>query len=266
MIFPASAAMADVVALGDAANEVEEAVTEIEVSEEEAPAASDEVNADIVWGAWYGAGSVGDYSYSVHGDAYIFPDGTLFDGTNVLSYEKTDDTHFTVNGVDGLTITGEYGLLTEEEITEYDIGTYNMYYHEAGSPRILLTVSLPDPNNPLATYEVSTTSLFLKQTSQGEYIKQILEGRIWKIGENMLKIENGTLDLNDGTTTGTYHCGMKDDAIRLIFYWDGGGSVNYLVTQVTDSSVTLTNEENEADTITLELSGEAEAVQEAVTE
>ena len=268
MILPACAAMADVVAIGDSSNEVEEAATDIEVSEEEAeaPAASDQVNADVIWGEWYGAGYIGEYDYSLHGDAYIFPDGTLSDGTNLLPYEKTDDTHFTVSGMDGLTITGEYGQLTQEEIEEYDVGDYSMFYHEVGSPRIILTVSLPDPNNPLATYEVSTSSIFLKQTGQSEFIKLILDGRTWKIGDNTLKIADGTLDLNNGSNSGTISCGTDGDATRVMFTWDGSSSISYLVTQVTDSSITLSNKDNEADIITLELSGDAETVQEAVTE
>lgn len=250
------------------ANEAEEAVSEVVVSEDETEAAapSDQVNADVIWGEWYGAGHTGDSAYSMFGYAYILPNGIISDGTNTALYEKTDDTHFTVSGMEGLMITGEYGQLTAAEIRDYDIGDYSMFNRVPGAPRILLTVSLPDPNNPLATYSLATTSIFLKQINQDEYVKYILDGKIWKIGENTLKIVDGTIDLNDGSNTGTIEFLTRKDKVAVWFNWDGSGMVSYLVTQVTDSSVTLTNEDNEADIITLEFSGDAEPAEEVETE
>ena len=122
--------------------ETEEAAETEDTAAEEAPAGSSFSADNLFWGRWYGVGQIGESDYTTYGELNITPDGMITGEEWSAPYEVTDETHLGFPGQEGMTITMEYGTLTQEELDSYGVKHMDFAVDAVGSPRIILTVSL----------------------------------------------------------------------------------------------------------------------------
>lgn len=272
LFFAAAQAEEAVEAVAEEAVEeiVEEAAEAVEEdAEPEAAPVPETVFSGTLMGQWYGTHYSGDYSMSISGEFFYLPNGTILteDGY-VIQLETKDDTHFTFAlpeefGLEGVTLSAETGTLTQAMIEEYSVSEVSYIDSSIGAPCIIVSVTGMDNSNPLAPVEITTTSLFLKYTRQDDYLELLMAGKTWKIGDNTLVIDaEGNLNLNDGAATGSVYWSYNDETpLYVNFYWSSGADIYYIPTEVTVSSITLVNRDNESEVVVLEYQGEAPAVE-----
>ena len=247
-------------AISALAEETEETVTEmaetVEAVETEIDAedtVDDELIANPFYGVWYACGD----NVGSGGDIYILPDGTFLIGTETLRYEQTDDTHIQIQADEDSTLIGEFDLLTQEDIDEFGVSVNltSLYDASIGAAKIVFTLSYPDPENPLATSPATDQILALFRPDQGDFLRMVMAGKTWKIGDHTLEIdENGNLDLNNGASTGLADWGKKTDSpMYVAFRWKDGRNVEYIPDVSTAEQIELVQIGDPDDVITLVL-------------
>ena len=219
---------------------------------------------DSPLGLWDNAGYVGDYDFEIASDLYVYPDCYIQFSEIVLPFTIVDETHYTAEYDDGIWIEAEYGQLTEEEIEEYDVTEYSFYYAQVGDPRLLVTVHYPDYSNPLVPTEESTTTLMVKYSDQSGYFENLLTGKCWSIGENLLEIDTeGEMSLNGGLSTGSiYFTRDSEKRVKIQLSWDNGKYFNYYPTGLSEDSVELTNVDKPEEVLLLVFEEELDEVEE----
>ena len=231
---------------------------------------------DPAFGHWYKMGYIGSY-VNIDSDVFIYPDKEVVIGEQSFPAEFTEDGSITLDvtgyeGSEGYTVTAEVSPVSEESLAEYEVekDEYAWVQYSDASSQMIVTLTYPDPQNPLATSPKTTTVYFLKMTGQDDFLENFMCGKTWKIGSNLLAIDaEGKLNLNNGASTGsTYFFSNRDEgtAMDVEFSWDGGGYIKYLPTKVEAETIILQNKEDAADVLTLELDSELEAAPEAMTE
>ena len=249
-----------------------EAVTEAA----EEPAAVVETIMDPIYGIWYKMGSMGEY-INLDTKLFIYPDLTAVIDDQKFQIETKEDGTFSFDlsrtpGAEGITITGAISPISDQSLTDYGVerDKFDWLDYSAKSQQLILTITTPDQSNPLAPSVKTTTVYYLKMTTQEDFIRSILRGKIWTIGTNKLAIDaDGNLSLNSGASTGTSSCKSSlGEGISMIgrFNWDGGGGFDYIPTKIDADTIELQNMDNPSEVLTLKLDSVLEAAPEAMTE
>ena len=247
-----------------AEEDVKEAAKEAEAVVETATEADAELlvpEMETIWGEWNKVGSNGEYNLTLAAySLFAMPDGTVGDLTNMFAYEALEDGHYQVDIPAGVLPEGEMDVvlrqITEDDIERFGIKEDDYHYTKIGSPLLVVTVKTVDNSNPLATNpaELVGETAYAKSIPLYEFMEAVVLDSSWKIGDNVLVFgaENG-IDLNNGANTGKYSFSKNDAcAVYLSLSWEGGSSVRYYVTAVTENSITLVNMEDETDVLVLE--------------
>mgnify|MGYP007101921406 CR=1 FL=1 len=212
---------------------------------------------NIAVGAWRGmkqtGGDIAGKTFGGGTTFYIYPDGTISDGSfkYLLSADLQEDGSFTIDTsaydeLEGYTITGEITPLEEKDLEEYNINkeTYSdMLDFSYSANKMLVTVTMPDPKNPLAATPATVSLCLLRYTDMRSYFKTCLYGKIWKSGDNVLEIsEEGKLSLNNGQAEASIYVNTatsdgEDEysdfisslriPVKVSFYWKEGGHIYY---------------------------------------
>ena len=219
-------------------------------------------------GAWERKGIEGEWM-SLPGlsyNYYIYPDGTVTntDGSLQLPVQYSDDGSFTIDtsGEEELakyTVTGRISTISQESMDRFNVKKDTEYLDFSDDAnQLILTITYPDPKNPLAASPSVTNVYLLRKTNQATVIKNFITDKVWKSGENTLKItSDGLLDLNDGVSTGTYSVYEDNDsplylASRVVFRWDNGGTVKYAPVMISENSIHLQNIDNPDEVLAFE--------------
>ncbi len=236
-----------------------------EAAEEPASAQSYVTDQSPFCGVWSGRGYVGDNYYRIGGTLFVMPDMSITVGDTSGTCTEVDDSHVAFASEmlpEGVSVTAEVGTISQEELDTLAGGKSDV---AVGGARLLVTVTHPGDNkNPLAAAsEAETVSLFIKNVNQADYLKALLTGKTWKIGDHTLTIDqDGNMSLDDGSVTGsTYFSRDSDKGIDMYveFRWSTGGHIIYFPSKITADSVALVNIDDPSEVQLLTLDGTAPA-------
>ena len=226
-------------------------------------------------GSWYNVGLEGGSLGLPSGAYYVFPDGSVtnHDENLGVSLILADDGSFTVDtaGIEELadyTVTGEIMPLSEESLAQYKVnkGANSWVNYSEDSKQLILTVSYPDPKNPLATSPAVTTVYFLRGNDQSGFVKEFMSGKTWKIGDHVLEIDaEGNMNLNDGAATGRFRTNPDETSqyisATVLFSWDKGDTIKYAPVLVGVNTIKLQNLDKPDEILELDCMGAGEAAE-----
>lgn len=226
--------------------------SETETVTAETPAPESSYNAAV--GEWY---LLARDNFGVKLNTYtkyfIFPDGTVTDEHNSFAFQAafSDDGSLTIDTssleeTKDFTVTGKIAPASEEDMQQYEIKE-DLSFINYSSNQMILTISYPDPSNPLATTEAVTTGYFLRTSSQIDFLQKFMYGKTWKIEDHTLVIDtDGHLNLDNSASTGKASMKNVNDPslympAHISFRWDNGGTVTYLPVLIDESVIHLQN-------------------------
>ena len=237
------------------------------ISPDETAAGNETANAAT--GSWVQKGQDGQ-QLNLPGPTYIYyiyPNGSVTnsDGSFRLHAELSDDGSFIIDtsGIEELadyTVSGQVMPISRESMDWFKVKTYDDKYIDYSdiANQLVLTISYPDPGNPLAVSPAVTNVYFLRSNSQATFFKNYISDKVWKIGDNILNIgSDGSLNLNDSESTGNYSIYENKETssyinAKAVFRWDNGGIVNYVPVQVSGDRIQLQNIDKPEEILTLE--------------
>ena len=262
-----SLSMTTVCLVDEAAEDV--AVVEETENAESAPGQDIDINSAV--GKWQKMGTAGMNISFPSAIWYIYPDGTATDNNQEISVslDLQEDGSFTadLSGIEEYaeyTVTGEVMPVSEDDLELYK-ALMSEIYVSYNTDQLILTITYPDPTNPLASEPaVSTVLLLRRTTSLADMLENYMIDTTWKIGENILVIDSEqNLDLNDGASTGRFMV-SSDNATapadheadpfnaKVTFKWTDGGTVNYLPVVISADRIELQNMDKPEEVLVLE--------------
>lgn len=220
---------------------------------------------EMLWGVWRYVWYE-NHDYAIEDEIILMPDGTIIlpdlEKSVKLGNYKISNNKFTITDLNEETasvaesITGEFLPVESGDLTAYKLDSSNSRFclNTDQDKKLIMTVTVTDTADPLAPKLNEFRTVFMKEKIQSEFLEELLLGKTWDIDGKVLTItSDGMMDLDNGSRTGKF--AVMQNNIKFI--WDGGGRISYSVEKITKDSITLRNDEDAGQTITLTLNTEA---------